>query len=147
MTLREAVFETGEVAINYAEWPRRGPVFVVLHGGSARWQYGQELLEALSASWHVYAPDFRGHGLSGWVPGAYHLQDYVRDIAAFLEGVVGEPAVVYGHSLGGEVAVMLAPQHPELVRALIVGDSPLSTRNHAAEGPAHRAHNEPGDTL
>jgi pimeloyl-ACP methyl ester carboxylesterase len=67
------------------------------------------------------------------------LQDYVRDIAAFLAGVVGEPAVVYGHSLGGEVAVMLAAQHPELVRALIVGDSPLSTRNHATEGPAHRA--------
>jgi len=141
MTLREAVFETGEVAINYAEWPRRAPVFVVLHGGSARWQHGRELLEALSTSWHVYAPDLRGHGRSGRVPGAYRLGDYVRDIAAFLAGVVNEPAVVYGHSLGGEVGVMLAAQHPELVRALIVGDAPLSTSNHATERPAHRAQN------
>ena len=61
MTLREAVFETGEVAINYAEGPRQGSVFVVLHGGAARWQYGRELIEALATSWHVYAPDFRGH--------------------------------------------------------------------------------------
>jgi hypothetical protein len=52
-----------------------------------------------------------------------------------------EPAVVYGHSLGGEVGVMLAAQHPELVCALIVGDAPLSISDHATEHPAHRAQN------
>lgn len=142
MTLTEAVFHTGEVAINYAEGPRHGAAFVVLHGGSARWQYGEELLEALAPDWHVFAPDFRGHGHSGRVPGAYQLRDYVRDTAAFLAGVVREPAVVYGHSLGGEVAVMLAAEYPALVRALLIGDAPLSTRNHATEHPAHRAQNE-----
>jgi pimeloyl-ACP methyl ester carboxylesterase len=141
MTFREATFETGEVAINYAEGPRHGPAFVVLHGGSARWQYSHELLDALAESWHVFAPDFRGHGRSGRVPGAYRLRDYVRDTAAFLAAVLDEPPVVYGHSLGGEVAVMLAAQHPDLVRALIVGDAPLSTRNQATERPEHRAQN------
>jgi pimeloyl-ACP methyl ester carboxylesterase len=120
---------------------------VVLHGGSARWQYGRDLLELLAESWHVYAPDFRGHGLSGRVPGAYSLRDYVADSAAFLAGVVREPAVVYGHSLGGEVAVMLAAQQPALVRALIVGDAPLSVRNHATLEPAHRAQNLLWQTL
>jgi pimeloyl-ACP methyl ester carboxylesterase len=147
MTLREAVFDTGEVAINYAEGPRRGAAFVVLHGGAGRWQYGFELIEELTASWHVLAPDFRGHGRSGRVSGAYRLHDYVRDTAAFLAGVVDEPAVVYGHSLGGEVAVMLAAQHPELLRAVIVGDAPLSTRNHATERPQHRAQNVLWHTL
>ncbi|HLZ31435.1 MAG TPA: alpha/beta hydrolase [Chloroflexota bacterium] len=141
MTLTEGVFQTGEVAINYAEGPRRGDALVVLHGGATRWQYGQALLEALAATWHVYAPDFRGHGLSGHVPGAYGLRDYVRDTAVFLAGVVREPAVVYGHSLGGEVGVMLAAEYPPLVRAVIVGDAPLSNRNHATERPEHRAMN------
>jgi pimeloyl-ACP methyl ester carboxylesterase len=76
------------------------------------------------------------------VPGAYQLADYVLDNAAFLEAVVGDPAVVYGHSLGGEVGVMLAARDPRFVRALIVGDAPLSRRDHATEEPTHRAQNE-----
>ena len=141
MDLRETFFDTGEVALNYAEGPPNGPPFVLLHGGAARWQYGGTLLEALAGDWHFYAPDFRGHGKSGRVPGAYLLRDYARDTAAFLAGAVKEPAVVYGHSLGGEVAVMLAAQHPEVVRALIVGDAPLSRARHATEEPHHRAQN------
>jgi pimeloyl-ACP methyl ester carboxylesterase len=141
MDLRETLFDTGDVVLNYAEGPPNGPAVVVLHGGAARWQYGGGLLEALAGDWHVYAPDFRGHGKSGRVPGRYLLRDYVRDTAAFLAGVVKEPAVVYGHSLGGEVAVMLAAHYPDLVRALIVGDAPLSTAQHATEQPAHRAQN------
>src|SRR5438034_11534143 len=39
MALREAVFQTPEVALNYAEGPSNGPSFVLLHGGSTRWQY------------------------------------------------------------------------------------------------------------
>jgi pimeloyl-ACP methyl ester carboxylesterase len=142
MSLREASIATPEVTINYAEGRPNGPPFVVLHGGSARWQHGEHLLAALEDDWHVLAPDFRGHGKSGHVPAAYLLQDFVRDTAAFLSGAVRAPAIVYGHSLGGEVAVMLAARHPDLVRALIVGDAPLSTRQHATDDPHHRAQNE-----
>ena len=141
MPLREALFETPEVTLNYAEGPPNGPAFVLLHGGAARWQYGRDLLEALAEQWHVFAPDFRGHGKSGRVAGAYCLGDYERDTAASLAGAVQSPAIVYGHSLGGEVAVMLAAHHPDLVRAVIVGDAPLSRHQHATEQPAHRAQN------
>jgi len=140
--LTERRFDAGEVVLNYAEGPTNGPPFVVLHGGAGRWQYSQTFLEALADEWHVLAPDFRGHGTSGRVPGAYRLRDYVRDTAAFLAGVVGQPAIVYGHSLGGEVGVMLAAEQPHLLRALIVGDAPLSVHQHATEAPAHRAQNE-----
>ena len=147
MQFSEAVFSTSEVALSYAEGPPNGSAFVVLHGGAGRWQYSQRLLDILAESWHTFAPDFRGHGLSGHTPGAYLLRDYVGDTAAFLAGVVREPAVAYGHSLGGEVGVMLAAQHPELVRALIVGDAPLSINDHATEHPAHRAQNTLWHTL
>jgi pimeloyl-ACP methyl ester carboxylesterase len=147
MQFSEAAFSTNEVALNYAEGPPNGSAFVVLHGGAGRWQYSQRLLDILAESWHMFAPDFRGHGLSAHIPGSYLLRDYVRDTAAFVAGVVREPAVVYGHSLGGEVGVMLAAQHPELVRSLIVGDAPLSITDHATEHPAHRAQNTLWHTL
>jgi pimeloyl-ACP methyl ester carboxylesterase len=131
--------DLGTVELNYAEGPAAGPPLVILHGGSARWQYGERLLTALARRWHVYAPDLRGHGRSGWVPGRYRLRDYAGDIAAFLREVVREPAALYGHSLGGEVALMAAASAATGVRALIVGDSPLSSASAPSNDPAHRA--------
>jgi pimeloyl-ACP methyl ester carboxylesterase len=141
MTLRERRFETGRVEIGYVEGPPQGPPIVILHGGAASWQSGRSLIEQLLPHWHAYAPDLRGHGQSGRVPGRYHLWDYVADIAAFLEHVVGDPSIVFGHSLGGETAVAMAAEHPDLVRALIVGDAPLSTSGHVTDEPMHRAMN------
>jgi pimeloyl-ACP methyl ester carboxylesterase len=128
--------------VSYAEGPPSGPPFVLIHGGSARWQYGRELLEALADGWHVFAPDLRGHGRSGRTPGAYRVRDYATDIAFLLREVVVEPAVVFGHSRGGEIAVMLAAREPALVRALIVGDAPLSPDTSPVDDPDHRARNE-----
>jgi pimeloyl-ACP methyl ester carboxylesterase len=141
MILREQRFHTGIVELSFVEGPPRGSPIVVLHGGSTSWQYGQSLIEQLLPHWHVYAPDLRGHGQSGRVPGRYYVSDYVVDIAAFLERVVGVPSIVYGHSLGGETAVVVAAEHPDLVRALIVGDAPLSAVDHATEEPTHKAMN------
>ncbi len=140
--LVERLFHTGTVEINYGEGPPAGPPLVILHGGAASWRYADALIDLLVDRWHVFAPDFRGHGQSGHVPGHYRLADYAEDTAAFLRGVVREPAVVYGHSLGGEVAVMVAAQHPGLGQAVIVGDVPFSTHNHPTEQPDHRAMNE-----
>jgi pimeloyl-ACP methyl ester carboxylesterase len=140
--VRGGRFNTGTVELNYAEGPPNGPPFVILHGGAASWRYADGLIGLLEGRWHVYAPDFRGHGQSGRVPGRYRLRDHAEDTAAFLSGVAREPAVVFGHSLGGEVAVMVAAHHPALMRALIVGDAPLSADDRVTEEPAHRAMNE-----
>jgi pimeloyl-ACP methyl ester carboxylesterase len=140
--LRESSFDTGVVKINYGESQQAGPPFVILHGGAGSWRYHERLVNLLASSWHVYAPDFRGHGMSGHTPGQYLLADYLSDTAAFLRALVREPAVVYGHSLGGEVAIMVASQHPELVRSVINADAPLSIEDHPAESPDHRGMNQ-----
>jgi pimeloyl-ACP methyl ester carboxylesterase len=137
----EKSLDTGTVLLNYAEGPPTGFPFVVLHGGSTCWRYWQDLIVALVPDWHLFAPDLRGHGRSGHVPGHYLLTDYVADIATFLDRVVGGPAMLFGHSLGGEIAVMVAALHPGLVHALIVGDAPLSRDAHGTERPVHRAQN------
>jgi pimeloyl-ACP methyl ester carboxylesterase len=139
--LHERGFDTGIVEVNYGEGPPNGPPFVVLHGGAGSWRSGEALIRLLSDRWHVYAPDFRGHGKSGHVAGHYLLEDYAADTASFLGKAVQDPAVLFGHSLGGEVAVMVAGLHPGLVRAVIVGDAPLSTDNHPTEVVAHRQMN------
>jgi pimeloyl-ACP methyl ester carboxylesterase len=135
--LREQIFDTGVVRINYAEGPPMGSPLLLLHGYTGRWQGFLPLLPLLCLNWHVYAPDYRGHGKSGRVPRRYGAEDYMGDIQAFAQGVVKEPAAVFGHSLGALFALALAGRTPQMVRAVIVGDIALSRETWAA-----RPHNE-----
>lgn len=128
MNIKEHIFDTGTVKINYAEIPSSGVPLVLLHGGNARWQAFGSILEDL-VDWHVYAPDFRGHGKSGWVPSCYRLQDYMDDIISLLRKQIQVPALLFGHSLGGIIALMVAAQYTEGVRAVVVGDAPLSRQS------------------
>ncbi|MCC7370812.1 MAG: alpha/beta hydrolase [Chloroflexi bacterium] len=120
---------------------------MLLHGGSGRWQGRDASLQLLAKRWHVYAPDLRGHGRSGRIPDCYTLHDFSTDICTFIREVVRAPAVIYGHSLGGEIAVMAAATVPDLVRALVVGDAPLAVEDHPTEEPAHHEMNQLWRTL
>jgi pimeloyl-ACP methyl ester carboxylesterase len=116
------------VQLNYAEGPANGAPLVLLHGLGRRWQVFLPLMPALSLRWHIFAPDLRGHGKSSRVDRGYHGPRYSEDIACFLRERVSAPAVLFGHSLGGMVSMQVASQHPELVRALILGDNMISVR-------------------
>jgi pimeloyl-ACP methyl ester carboxylesterase len=124
----EHLLVTDTVTINYAEGPPSGPPLVLLHGGSGRWQNYTHIIPDLAARFHLYAPDFRGHGRSGRVPGRYRLEDYSKDTIAFLRQCVAGPPYLFGSSMGGMVALMVAAQAPDDVRAVVVGDSPLTRR-------------------
>lgn len=110
---------------HYAETPGPGPALVILHGITGSHASFLPFMPALAHHAHVYAPDLRGHNLSSHTPGAYEVADYGRDIASFLQRVVGRPAVVAGHSLGGVVAVWLGACASDNVHALLLEEPPL----------------------
>src|SRR5262245_26658365 len=126
MEIKEQSFDTGVVTLNYAEGPATGSALLLLHGGNARWQFFGEIMLDLVDKWHLYVPDLRGQGKSGRVPGRYRLQDFTDDTITFLQKGVGEPAHLFGVSLGGIIALMVAAQAPALVLSVVVGDSPLT---------------------
>jgi pimeloyl-ACP methyl ester carboxylesterase len=128
MEIQEQSFDTGVVMLNYAEGPVTGSSLVLLHGGNARWQFFGDIMPNLGEQWHLYVPDLRGHGKSRRVPARYRLQDYTEDTISFLRKCVGEPAHLFGVSLGGIVALMVAAQAPDLVLSVVVGDSPLTSK-------------------
>ncbi len=125
--LAEQAFSANELSINYAVGPANGPPLLLLHGLMRRWQYMMPLIEGLSAQWQVFALDLRGHGLSDRVPGGYrHYQNYVPDVAAFLEMQINEPAMLVGHSLGGLIALGAAARMPARTRGVVVVEAPLT---------------------
>jgi pimeloyl-ACP methyl ester carboxylesterase len=137
--LTERTFDTGEVAINYVESADTGPLLIMLHGIAATWQVFETTIPFLALRWRVVAADLRGHGRSGRGAGRYTLADYVRDIAALHRHLSDEPAVVVGSSLGAMVALGLASEHPDAVRAVVLEDPPLGFASGApgAMQPAH----------
>ena len=124
VAIEERSFEAGAVSLNYAEAGTGAPA-VLLHGGGSRWQNLAPLVPELAERWHVYAPDLRGHGRSSHTPRRYRLTDYADDLVAFLDRCTG-PADVFGHSLGGQVAIVAAARRPDLFRGVAIGDTPLS---------------------
>jgi pimeloyl-ACP methyl ester carboxylesterase len=129
----EKQFDTGVVRLNYVEGPDNGDPLVLLHGATAYWQEMMPILPTLAERWHVYALDHRGHGQSGRTPGHYALSDYIQDTIAFLDGVVGKPAFLFGHSLGGLIAMGTAAEAPDKVRALVLEDPALVVYTHRPE--------------
>lgn len=125
-SLQEHLFDAGEVKLNYAEGPKNGPPLILLHGLGRSWQDFGILIPKFSSRWHVYAVDMRGHGNSGHVPRGYTSSGYAADIVPFLQDLVTKPAILYGHSMGGVAAMHVAAEHPQLARAIILGDNPFS---------------------
>ena len=67
--------------------------------------------------------DRRGYGKSVGAGTCTTMAEQVDDLAAV---VGGEPAVFFGHSLGGVVALGLAARHPELAPAVVAYESPMA---------------------
>lgn len=83
-----------------------------------------------SRSWSLIAPylkdrrllaiDLRGHGKSDTPDCCYAYTDFANDAALFLDAVGVTQADVIGHSLGSLTAQLLAAQHPDKVRKLVL---------------------------
>jgi pimeloyl-ACP methyl ester carboxylesterase len=126
---REKLFDAGDVKLNVAEGPDNGPTLVLLHGLGRNWRDFAPIIPALAEDNHIFAIDLRGHGHSSHVANSYRLDQYSHDVAEYLLQHLKTPSAVFGHSLGGSVAMWIAANHPSLVTAIIVGDSALSAEH------------------
>jgi pimeloyl-ACP methyl ester carboxylesterase len=99
------------------------PLVVVVHGSLDRSAGMLKLSRRLDDRFRVLRYDRRGYGRSTPHEGPFGVDDHVTDLAALL---AGRPAVVFGHSYGGNIALALADRHPDLVDAVGVYETPLS---------------------
>lgn len=76
------------------------------------------MAEAIGDRFRIYAPDQRGHGQTDKADGDYSAQEYVEDLALFMQELKIDRAVLVGHSLAGRVAQVFAARYPQHVSAL-----------------------------
>ncbi|MEM7318695.1 MAG: alpha/beta hydrolase [Pseudomonadota bacterium] len=91
-----------------------GPLIVLVHGVGLRADAWAPVIDCLSTSHKVVAPDLPGHGASPFSSGLQTLTGYSEAIATLLS----EPAIIVGHSLGAMIALDCATRFPERVTAV-----------------------------
>jgi pimeloyl-ACP methyl ester carboxylesterase len=116
----ENFYHTGEVKIHYAEGPENGSVIVMLHGGGGTWESFLTVTPSLEERWHIIAMDFRGHGKSARVAGDYRFQSYTQDVINFVQSKFNKAVILWGQSLGANIAIQVAATEPEIVYALVL---------------------------
>ena len=114
-------FDIRGLRYHVRHWRRAGaPKMVLLHGWmdvSASFQF---LVDALTRDWDVYAPDWRGYGLTAWGKAdCYWFPDYIADLELLLQHLETNAVNLVGHSLGGNVAALYAGVRPARVAKLV----------------------------
>jgi pimeloyl-ACP methyl ester carboxylesterase len=105
--------------IRYWEQGKGVPVIFV-HGAIS----DQPQREAVAKSYRFIALDRRYFGTAPWPDsGSRHSQaTHVADLAAFIRELKIGPVFLVGTSGGAQVSLVMAVQHPELVRGLFVNE-------------------------
>jgi pimeloyl-ACP methyl ester carboxylesterase len=78
------------------------------------------ILPSLTENRRVITVDLQGHGHTADVDRPFRPDSMADDIAGLIAHLGAERVDVMGYSLGGEVALRTAIQHPQVVRRLVV---------------------------
>src|SRR5215510_1293832 len=105
----------------YWEADGHGEPVLLIMGLGATLELWHRVTPMLSGTYRTILFDNRGAGRSDAPPGPYSIPQMADDALAVLDAAGATTARALGASMGGMIAQELALNHPERVRALILG--------------------------
>lgn len=103
--------------------PRQGIPVVLVHGYGAMIEHWRRVMRPIAREHTLYALDLYYFGYSARPREAATKEIWTDQIAEFISEVVGEPAIVVGHSIGGVPVSQLAYDYPAMVKGLALVNS------------------------
>jgi len=104
----------------YYETHGSGAPLVLLHGGMLTIDLNfAGLIPTLAANHQVIGVELQGHGRTGDIDRAITPAALAGDVVALLDHLSLSRADVFGHSMGGAVALELAVNHPERIGSVV----------------------------
>jgi pimeloyl-ACP methyl ester carboxylesterase len=100
----------------------QGPLVVLANGLGGSLRAWSPFIDRFGAAHRLVSWDYRGFYDSGPParPDAVTIADHCQDLDAVLDHVGGDPAAIIGWSMGVQVAVQQALDHPERMAALVL---------------------------
>lgn len=99
------------------------PTILLLHGFPSSSHMFRDLMNNLSADYHLIAPDYPGFGQSSAPSPSifnYTFDNLAMVISQFIDALELKKLSLYMHDYGGPVGFRIASQRPEMIQALIV---------------------------
>ncbi len=97
----------------------RSPI-ILLHGNGGNSSSFFYVSDHFSKYRRVIALDTRGHGRTPKGKGPFTLKRFSEDLYEFMNEMNIKKAVLVGYSDGGNIAMIFASEHPEMVDALVL---------------------------
>ncbi|KAK9802832.1 hypothetical protein WJX73_004149 [Symbiochloris irregularis] len=117
----------GDWNIRYQYCGNSGPPIICVHGFGANCDHWRNNLPALSQNGRAYAIDLLGYGYSDKpdprkvaARSLYSFENWAKQLLAFIDQVVGEPAFIICNSVGGLAGLQAAVDDPSKVRGVQV---------------------------
>lgn len=106
-----------------------GDPVVLVHGGVSDLRSWTGQMSALSKDFRVFCYSRRFHAPNAPIPPDQPdtFQTHVDDLEALIDRLGTAPTHIVGHSWGGLIALVLASQHPEMCRRLVLIEAPTVT--------------------
>ena len=102
-----------------------GQALVFVHGGWVDRHAWDGVTPGLADRFRVISYDRRGHSQSERSAGRNDLEAHAADLAALLDNLDAAPAHIVTSSIGGNIALKMAVQHPERVASLCLHEPPM----------------------
>ncbi len=114
--------DRGEFFLRDSDPSGAAPTVFMLHGwvASADLNFGALYDDVIAAGYRVVAIDHRGHGRGPRPLVPFRLTDCAADAAAVIRTLALGPVIVFGYSMGGAIAQILAHEHPDVVAGLVL---------------------------
>ncbi|MBN2280252.1 MAG: alpha/beta hydrolase [Candidatus Marinimicrobia bacterium] len=126
MTAKQITIRDNQVEINYFQQGQGDTTLLFLHGWCIDGTYWENQLEYFSENYNVIAIDLPGFGKSKAERTNWTVEEYARDVTAFMDTMNLKNVVIIGHSMAGEIMLQTAlTNNPKIVGVIGVDNFKL----------------------
>lgn len=132
----ESFVEFDDVRLHYIDWGGEGDLLLFVPGLSATAHAWAGIAPDFTDTHHVVSVTRRLHGESSKGDTDFDLETLADDLAAVIDALTDQPAVVVGWSYAGLEMPRLARRHPSKVKGLVFVDALFDNSQPGPEVPA-----------
>ena len=110
----------GDPSIAYIDEGSGEKTILLVHGLASNAGFWRYNIKALSNEYRVIAIDLPGYGKSDKGDYPYGMAYYAELLAGFIDQLSLDNVIYIGHSMGGQIGITLAINHPEAIEQLVL---------------------------
>ena len=120
--MEEGFLNSGGYKVHHVKWGDRGPRVLLVHSMGMDGHSMDTLAESLEEEYRVLSLTILDHGDSDPPRDGISLPDHAEVMRGCYRQLGFSPSVLIGHSVGGMMGMVLAAEHPDEFKGLVLVD-------------------------